>query len=248
MPLFQAKAIVLDVEETCFSALKPFVYLGLTKGYFPSLQEKIPQFLNHEEQELFKAYDGYPKRQHSFLLGRYTAKKTLSLFLRADPLDFTIRNGWMGEPWIFPCQAFVSLAHSGDSAVALISDVGVTCGVDIEQKAHFDSFFPFEETNPDLQHIKRITPWDKATCQGALWTAQESFGKYFKMGLLAGQTCFQLSEMVFEQGVLSLFYKAFPKLSTAIFLEKTALIAVTTPFDMPSCNKETAVKRVLKTF
>lgn len=217
--------ISFDIEaHDSFACKKEFAVAVANAGLAP-LAEERSQFLTETEEAFFAQY-AHPKRQHSFLLGRYAAKSVLSHFLGMQPKRFSIQNGLGGEPWVNPGQAFLTLAHSGDWGIALASGVGITFGIDLELKENIQKFFPFDKSCSNILIIKQLTGWNDTNCQGTLWTAQESLGKFFRTGLAIKEASLQLSKSSYMHDVLNLSYTDFPYVQTTVLQGEKMWVAI----------------------
>lgn len=135
----------------------------------------------------------FPKRSDEWRLGRWTAKRALSIFLNvpADPLVFRridIRPAPSGTPEAFfdkqPAAATISLSHRGGLAACAVAVPGAEMGCDVEMaeprsKAFVADYFTVEEQ----ALIARASAADRDRLVALLWSAKESALKALGEGL-----------------------------------------------------------------
>ena len=87
-----------------------------------------------------------------------------------------------GKPYIKGAMdVFFNLSHSGDKAIAVISDAEV--GIDIQKISHFkENLIERVFTGSEIEQVGQIEG-DRDICFTALWTAKESIMKYYGKGL-----------------------------------------------------------------
>lgn len=119
--------------------------------------------------------DASPERGAEFLTGRELAR---TLFRQFDLVDCPILPGARRAP-IWPVNATASIAHAGDTcvAVAALRSRFCTLGVDIEPAATIEeSLWPTICTPTEIKHI-RTASGDQGTLVTLLFSAKESLYK-----------------------------------------------------------------------
>ena len=135
----------------------------------------------------------FPKRRADWLLGRWTAKSALS---RLEPgvapalSDWSVEAAGDGAPTVLlrgaPSPLAISLSHSGDCSLCLLSPDRLRLGCDIEQVEHRSR--SFEETfftRSELDLLDRQGRGRRDLLVTLLWSAKESVLKAIRLGLKA---------------------------------------------------------------
>jgi len=135
----------------------------------------------------------FAKRRADWRLGRWTAKRALSvcLDLPGDPQVFQnieIRPAASGAPQVFvvnqPAAFTISLSHRDGVAACAVADAGMEMGCDLELvEARSDAFVADYFTVEEQALIVRTSPIDRARILALLWSAKESALKALHEGL-----------------------------------------------------------------
>ena len=129
----------------------------------------------------------FPKRRTDFRLGRWTAKKALTEYLRLDPPQaIEIRAAASGAPeaWIAgePADAAISISHRNGRALCAVAPPGTAIGCDLELiEPHSDAFLA-DYFTPEEQQMILSSP-DRHSTETLLWSAKESGMKALRQGL-----------------------------------------------------------------
>lgn len=135
----------------------------------------------------------FPKRRNDWRLGRWTAKRALSLYWDM-PDDFgffaeiEIRPAPSGAPRVFltdePAGVTISLSHSSGKAVCAITRSEVALGCDLEKiEQRSDCFIRDYFTADEQNLVARSFANDRGCVSTLLWSAKESALKALQMGL-----------------------------------------------------------------
>lgn len=169
--------------------------------------------LGPSERNHWMSMRAVEKRRREWLMGRYVAKRAVSLLLeqnsdlRLTPAEIEILPDPYGCPRVSGLpQPALSIAHSGGSAVALAAlDRGVLVGVDLESLAHHRDDFQSIAFSPDERGILAALPSDaRREWALRLWCAKEAVGKALGRGLSAGLLAFHITGVETARGVVQL--------------------------------------------
>ncbi|WP_322042158.1 polyketide synthase dehydratase domain-containing protein [Paraburkholderia sp. J67] len=160
-------------------------------------------YLNADEMRVFASHaqpGQQAGRQRAWLLGRIAAKDALrawharehGLEAALHPAAFGVANDARGKPvvtgWPEPNAPSLTIAHSGDEAVAIVQRAPV--GVDIERIESRDE--PFlraiagdaeRALLDDLVRTDALTPAQRDAWVTRLWCAKEALGKWLGTGV-----------------------------------------------------------------
>lgn len=164
------------------SCILAFVNKGLDK-----LIPDAANFLHPIEKKRFDEMQ-YPLRQHSYLLGRSSAKLALT---HNNPLvkanEINISSGVIGFPYVSApdtLRSSISISHGGDVGVSLAFPLGGVMSVDIEE-VNLDRIetIQSELTNKEKLLLAGLTIPTPIACTLA-WTAKEGMTKALRCGML----------------------------------------------------------------
>ena len=137
----------------------------------------------------------FPKRRNDWRLGRWTAKQSISAFLRlqpdADLSMFEIRAAADGAPEVFlmnkPAEAAISISHSGGRSFCAAGQPDAALGCDIEQleprsELLASDYFTSEEVET-IRRARITDPESEVVIANLIWSAKESVLKALREGL-----------------------------------------------------------------
>lgn len=129
----------------------------------------------------------FERRQHSFLLGRYAAKRAIMKCCDLEnPALIEIKAGVFQHPVAkFPGNKNiqVSIAHSESWAAAIAFPEEHPMGIDLESLTA-TSIDAIEDLLTETEHeLSRTLNPNKQTTQVLLWSAKEALGKTLKCGI-----------------------------------------------------------------
>lgn len=163
------------------------------------------QYLHKNELQYYNTLPA-EKRAHSYLLGRYTAKKALGVYWEEPSLwEIEIGYGVFSQPVLyFRCagNTQVSMAHSGTKAIAVAFPEKLLLGVDVEM------------INPDSNwgHLMPLTDQERSTATQlnyphhqvltAYWCMKEALSKAVKLGFTVDLRMYELAACLQADGYL----------------------------------------------
>jgi len=150
-----------------------------------------------------------PKRRADWRLGRWTAKRALSIYLKVarDPQSLAsieIRPAASGVPEVFiaggPAAASISLSHSNGAALCAIAPFGTALGCDLEFiEPRSDAFVADYFTTEEQALVAQAATADRWWLLALLWSAKESTLKALHEGLRMGTRSVTVS--LIESGI-----------------------------------------------
>ena len=145
----------------------------------------------------------FVKRRTDWRLGRWTAKRTLSVCLDvpAHPQVFRkmdIRPAPDGAPEAFfdnqSAAVTISLTHRAGIAVCAVTECGVEMGCDLEMvEPRSDAFVADYFTLEEQALVARASAVDRPRLLALLWSAKESALKALRAGLRLDTRCVTVS-------------------------------------------------------
>ncbi len=174
--------LALQRGESRFSAWFAFV----SPPEFERLATSPADFLSPQELAYFQQRK-FPRRQQSYLLGRYAAKLALSQCLPEPSLkQIDIYPGVLNQPLVRHFSANtpgVSISHCADLAVALAFPIGHPMAVDIEPVDSTRGATIRSQLTPTELAWAGADPADEARQCALIWTAREALSKVLHCGL-----------------------------------------------------------------
>lgn len=135
----------------------------------------------------------FAKRRADWRLGRWAAKRALSIFLGlpAHPHVFRemeIRSAPSGAPEVYfghqPAAITISLSHRAGVAACAVTMPGVDLGCDLELvEPRSDAFLADYFTTEEQSFVAEAEPADRSRFLALLWSAKESALKAMYQGL-----------------------------------------------------------------
>jgi 4'-phosphopantetheinyl transferase len=145
----------------------------------------------------------FAKRRADWRLGRWTAKRALSVCFNL-PLDrrafagIEIRPAPSGAPEVFladtPSAATISLSHRAGTAACAVALSQAALGCDLEIiEQHSDAFVADYFTNEEQYLVARAPAADRLRLVALLWSGKESTLKALREGLRLDTRCVVVS-------------------------------------------------------
>jgi len=136
----------------------------------------------------------FAKRRADWLLGRWTAKNAVAMFLgiRREPLtlhSIEIRPDSSGAPKVFlentPAETAISLSHRSGIGMCAVAPAGVSLGCDLETIEPHGDAFPADYFTAEEQALVAGAPTipDSLRSLTLVWSAKESALKALGEGL-----------------------------------------------------------------
>ena len=165
---------------------------------FGRLSATAADFLSEQELAYFQQRK-FPRRQQSYLLGRYAAKLAVSQFLPKLALkQIDIYPGVFHQPLVRHTSADtpgVSLSHCTDLAVALAFPAGHPMAVDVEPvDASRVATIKSQLTPMEMKWAEVNRNEDAEQC-ALIWTAREALSKVLHCGLTTPSETLALAQM-----------------------------------------------------
>ncbi|NTU64773.1 MAG: 4'-phosphopantetheinyl transferase superfamily protein, partial [Chloroflexi bacterium] len=172
--------------------------------------------LNRRERQTWRELNAASsKRRRDWLLGRIAAKDAVRLLLKEQwglmlcPADIEITSAASGRPemkgnWLPLVEQppIVSIAHSGDVAIALVSADKNVHGVGIDLE-------PIDRVGADIERVaftpheqQLLSSVDRSEWATRLWCAKEAAGKAVGCGLIGGPRELEIQEVDCGSGVV----------------------------------------------
>jgi 4'-phosphopantetheinyl transferase len=132
----------------------------------------------------------FPKRRGDWRLGRWTAKRAVSVYLAPseDLCGIEVRAAPSGAPEVFVANRrapfSISLSHRSGRALCAISSLGAAVGCDLELvEPREDSFLEEYFTAEEQAVIAHAPPRQRDRLATLFWSAKESVLKALQCGL-----------------------------------------------------------------
>jgi phosphopantetheinyl transferase len=172
--------------------------------------------LSRREQEVWLSLNVPEKRRKEWLAGRMAAKDAVRLFLKEHyhielcPVDIEIATDEHGRPMIMTepidklgCRLGLSIAHSGESAVAVVAECRDQGGVGIDMELMGQSHEglgkgAFAEEEQTL--LAAVPSASREEWLLRLWCAKESAAKALGSGMVGGPLNLVVQEVEMESG------------------------------------------------
>lgn len=185
-----------------------------------SLKVNIFDFLHVKEQTYFTSLQ-YPKRQHSYLLGRFCAKHAIGNYLQNKSLSFTlIENGVFNQPIAYhplPTDVQISISHSDSMGAALAFPNAHPMGIDLEMitEAHVTTI-KSQLTLIEKQKAALFSE-NEPMIFTLLWTVKEALSKALKCGFMISFELFEIEEMKQKENYVESSFKHFQQFKAISF-------------------------------
>lgn len=188
--------------------------LCLCRCFSPPTEAQVASLLTEEERGYYWRV-GSEARRRSFLLGRFAAKKALSLFSGERPQRIRIRYGAFNNPLVSDLDTEgerleLSISHSAELGAALVFPCCQQMGIDIEKvNADRSKVIESEMTSGELATFRRSSALDRDSMLTAAWTMKESIAKALKTGLMTPLSILEISEITQRSGAMESSFSNF---------------------------------------
>jgi 4'-phosphopantetheinyl transferase EntD len=206
--------------------------LCLSQVGFEELRATCYNFL-HPKERLYFSGLAYPKRQHSYLLGRYCAKQAIAAYTNLDTFtDVSIESGIFHQPVVNHPNyrnVQVSISHTSALGAALTFPEAHPMAIDIEEicMGKVDVI----KSQLSLAEQKLGFFAEEVLNLSLLWTAKEALSKVLKCGLMISFDLLEV-EAVTQQGNATIsYFKNFKQYQTLSFLLDTAVCSLVYPLE-----------------
>ncbi len=189
MPIYKI-AVPLQRENQLFMG-----GLSFNKEGFNDLQINAHHFLHAKEFNRLASLQN-PKRQHSYLLGRYSAKQAISTIDNTDLNAIFVDNGVFQQPIVHHPNHMniqVSISHTETLGAAIAFPEAHPMGIDIENVCDNQSEILKKQFTISEQQLLSNNSMTELRW---LWTAKEALSKVLRCGFMMP---FELLEIVMIQ-------------------------------------------------
>jgi 4'-phosphopantetheinyl transferase len=178
------------------------------------LKETRYSFLHVNELSYFDTLK-VPKVQHSYLLGRYAAKKALGAFMDNVVLtDVQITSGIFQQPVLYLANEGniqLSIAHTNEMGVAVVFPEGHPMGVDVETVDPKQSETIREILTSDELNKLGLINSDANKSLTLLWTMKEALSKVLKTGLMTPFHLYEIESVECKDDIVICNFINFPQ-------------------------------------
>jgi 4'-phosphopantetheinyl transferase len=171
---------------------EPVSHSDLRISYLIQVQSQIPSdddWLSAEEKKIAWGFR-FPKRKNDWLLGRWTAKRSVIAYQKNKyPVisQLEIRAAEDGAPEAFyqgmPASVSLSISHSQDRALCAAGPEGVGVGCDLEWIEKRETNFAGDYFTPEEIALVSQAPEKGELVETLIWSAKEATLKILRKGL-----------------------------------------------------------------
>jgi 4'-phosphopantetheinyl transferase len=197
--------------------------------------ELLINYLSQFEKQVYEKFPS-PKRQLTYLMGRYCAKKALiQLNGKVMPSDITIDAGHFGQPVPVHSKISntqVSISHTRNGAVALAFPDSLLVGIDLELISRKnENIIRKLLTKSEKSLLNNYVGSSTEKVTTLFWSCKESLAKALKIGLFPVIKLYQIKnmEMIDTENTFKITYKYFPQFETFSFISNENIFSITSP-------------------
>ncbi len=227
------KKIRLKRQKSSFTA-----FLCFSCNKLDILKDNKETFLHSEELDYFKTLS-FKKRQKSYLLGKFCAKKALLLPLAVTRNEkalssILIRSGVFEHPVvIYPDSENhqISISHSGDWGAAIAYPAVHPMAVDIEtiDPGRLKTIATML-TSSEKDMLKKL-PVPKASAYTILWTIKEGLSKLLKTGRHAPFDIYEVKKLDYLENCLTSSFIKFGQYKATSFIFSGMACSIISPLE-----------------
>jgi len=177
--------------------------------------------LNRSERETWKSIPGGERRRQEWLIGRMAAKDAVRFLLKdhyqmeACPADIEISADENGQPAVsgelvanLGCHLFLSIAHSGQTAVAVVGEHGKGrrgIGIDVERVGrNHNGLEGAALTAAERSFLDGVPASKREQWLVRLWCAKEALAKALGRGMMGNPLNLVVTDLCMETGRVNL--------------------------------------------
>lgn len=177
-------------------------------------------FLHTKEQSYFTSLQ-YPKRQHSYLLGRFCAKQAISNYLQNKNFSSTlIENGVFNQPIVYhpaPTDVDISISHTDSIGAALAFPNAYPMGIDLEIiNASHVMTIKSQLTLIEQQRAVLFSE-NEPMILTLMWTVKEALSKALKSGFMISFELFEIEGIKQKDNYVECSFKHFKQFKAISF-------------------------------
>lgn len=197
--------------------------------------ERLVASLLTSEEFAYYAGVSSEKRKQSFLIGRYAAKKAVSLVSNEKPEDIRIHYGVFKNPLISNSSTQgerleISISHASEIGAALVFPSAHQMGIDIEKvDAAKAKVIEKEMTRKELDTLNEWSALDYNSILTMAWTIKESLSKSLRTGLMTPFSLFEISRVSARGGLIESTFLNFPQYKSISFKMDDFFVSLTCP-------------------
>ena len=197
---------------------------------FQDLYRAHYTFLHSKELAYFESLT-YPKRQYSYLLGRYCAKNAIAAYINLHPFtEILIESGVFYYPVVTSSRESnlqVSISHTDNLGAALAFSEAYPMAIDIEKVCSSK----IEIIKSQLSSAEKKLPFsgDEASQLTLLWTLKEALSKVLKCGLTVPFEILEVESIEEKENFVTSSFKNFKQYQALSFLVDTTLCSLVYP-------------------
>lgn len=171
----------------------------LCRGPLASAQELARGLLSDQELRYFGGLV-LERRKHSYLLGRFAAKRAVSLLTGQPAPEISIGYGVFHNPMVSaPAGATVlevSITHCCGRGAALAFPAAHPMGIDLERIEAAKMAVIEETLTAGEKKLLRLVPGaDYASILVVVWTVKEAIAKALRTGLMTPLSVYEISKL-----------------------------------------------------
>ncbi|WP_339254513.1 4'-phosphopantetheinyl transferase superfamily protein [Paenibacillus sp. FSL P2-0136] len=229
------KSIEMNEESVCFP-ISVDRKIGLTFVDTPANfnASVLQSHLHPQEMNYYKGLIT-DKRIFSYMIGRYVAKRSVSLLTEERLLErIWIDQGILNQPilrYANLCNHQVSISHSGGLAVGLVYPESFPMGIDLEvtpslRKANLIKSYM---TESEIMLAKRIIfPFNEVIT--LLWTMKEALSKVLRVGLTTPLSLLEINKLeLSSKGFVTGSYTHFTQYSSYSYIGEEFISSIVVP-------------------
>jgi phosphopantetheinyl transferase len=222
--------------------------LCISRHPLEQLKRETKKFLHDKEQAYFDTLQ-YPKRQHSYLLGRYCAKQAVSSYLQNESMTSTlIENGVFHQPIVYhshPTDVQVSISHTDSLGIALAFPAPHPMGIDVEimneaNAATIQTQLTLAEQQKASQFLT-----NQPLFFTLLWTVKEALSKALKCGLTIPLEILEVEEIKQKESCWTSSFKHFQQYEACSFLLAETICSMVYPKGSRLCLDIKAIQQII---
>lgn len=224
------RCLVMKYEKTTYVGGICFCFGSL----IPSKNE-ANSILSTEEKIFFDKLH-FEKRKIHYLMGRYAAKRAVSLITNENIKDINISYGVFCNPIISSNSGGierleVSISHSDDICTAITFPSAHPMAIDIERVVSNRALkIRGELTAIEIKLLsKHFKITEEALAYTIAWTIKESLSKALKTGLMTPFILYEISSIAINGQIITSYFKHFEQYKTMSFLLNEYVCSVTLP-------------------
>lgn len=168
-------------------------------------------------------------------MGRYAAKKALSLLTYEEPGDINIDHGVFNHPLVGSSRAAgrleISITHCCDMGAALAFPAAHPMGIDMEIiDADKIPVIEGQLTSNEMEMLRDFeTSSGYASLITAAWTIKESLSKIFRTGLMTPFYVYEIAKIESDNSIYTSYFKNFGQYKALSFLVHGYICSIACP-------------------